>query len=126
MLKKNNSSGLLAFLDFNKAFDKQNWTFIQKALECGGFGHKFRKYVSIQYTNFESCIIYNGTTSKYFALTTRIRQGCLLSALLFVISVEVLSIPLKNNNLIQGFELGGSNFKITQQADRTTLSLKKY
>ena len=123
-VEKTNSSGLLAFLDFEKAFDKLNWTFIQKALECFGFGHKFREYVSILYTNIESCIINNGTTSKYFALTSGIRQGCPLSALLFVISAEVLSIALKNNDLIQGFELGGSNFKITQLADDTTLFLK--
>ena len=123
-VEKSNTSGLLAFLDFEKAFDKLNWTFIQKALSHFGFGLKFREYVSTLYTKIESCIINNGTTSKYFAIKSGIRQGCPLSALLFVIAVEILSIALKNDVSIQGFEIGNNTFKITQLADDTTLFLK--
>ena len=123
-VEKTNSSGLLAFLDFEKAFDKLNWTFLQKALKQFGFGLQFREYVAILYTNIESCIINNGTTSKYFSINSELRQGCPLSALLFVIAVEVLSVTLKNNDLVQGFKIGSSTFKITQLADDTTLFLK--
>ena len=118
------SSGLLAFLDFEKAFDKLNWTFIQKSLQHFGFGEHFREWVTILYTNIESCIINNGTTSQYFPINSGIRQGCPLSALIFVIAVEVMSLALKNNNSIQGFKIGNNTFKITQLADDTTLFLK--
>ena len=94
------------------------------ALERFGFGHKFKKYAPIPYTNIESCLINNDTSSEYFALTSGIRKGCPLSALLVVISVKVFSITLKNNDLTQRFELGCRNFKITQLADDTTLFLK--
>ena len=74
--EKTNSSALLAFLDFEKAFDKLNWKFLQKTLKSFGFGDSFNKWVKILYTDIESCIINNGITSKYFKLESGIRQGC--------------------------------------------------
>ena len=53
-----------------------------------------------------------------------IRQGCLLSALLFVTAVEILSINIRNNDEIQGIKIGEDIFKISQLADDTTLFLK--
>ena len=123
-VEKTNSSGLLAFIDFEKAFDKLNWTYIQKSLEQFGFGEVFKEWVVIIYSNIESCIINNGVTTRYFPIKSGIRQGCPLSALLFVIAVELLSISIKNNNEIRGFKVGEENFKITQLADDTTLFLK--
>ena len=122
-VENNNLSSLLVFIDFEKAFDKLNWTFIQKALKQFGFGPILREWVQILYTDIESCIINNGVTTKYFKIKSGIRQGCPLSALLFVIAVELLTISIKNNNLIKGFKLGNKTFKITQLADDTTLFL---
>ena len=79
--------------------------------------------MTILYTDIESCMINNGVTTKYFKIKSGIQQGCPLSALLFVISVEILSIQLKTNNLIRGIKLGNKTFTITQLADDTTLFL---
>ena len=122
--ENNDSSTLLAFLDFEKAFDKLNWIFLQKTLQSFGFGQSFRKWVKIIYTDIESCIINNGATSQYFKLKSGIRQGCPLSALLFILCVEILAIEIKNNDKIQGINIGNTTFKITQLADDTTLFLK--
>lgn len=123
-VQNSNSSGLLAFLDFEKAFDKLNWTFIQNSLDCFGFGPVLRQWVKILYTDIESCTINNGTTSKYFCIKSGIRQGCPLSALLFVIAVEILAIKIRSSDNINGIKLGDRTFKITQLADDTTLFLK--
>ena len=53
-IQNSNSSGLLAFVDFEKAFDKLNWIYIQKSLDCFGFGPVIRQWVKIVYTNIES------------------------------------------------------------------------
>ena len=113
---------MLFFIE--KAFDKLNWTFIQKSLEHFGFGKSLRKWVHILYKNAESCILNNGTTSKYFPIKSGVRQGCPLSAFLFVIAVEILAINIRNNDAIAGIEFGDKTFKITQLADDMTLFLR--
>ena len=51
-----------------------------------------------------------------------IRQGCPLSALLFILVVEVLALNIRNNKKITGIKLPkGYEAKISQFADDTTL-----
>ena len=107
-----------------KHFDKLNWKFLQKALDKFGFGPIFKKWVNILYTDTESTILNNGFTSKYFKIKSGVRQGCPLSALLFLIAAETLTIALKNNQNIEGIKIGQNTFKVTQLADDTTLFLK--
>ena len=46
-----------------------------------------------------------GWVSKYFYLLRGIRQSCSLSALLFVIAVEIFACNTRNNPKIKGFQL---------------------
>ena len=46
-----------------------------------------------------------------------VRQGCPLSALLFIIVVEILGIQIRNNQDIKGFTFAGNEHKISQYAD---------
>ena len=124
MIESQNSSVLLAFLDFEKAFDKINWTFLQNALKQFGFGNVLMEWVQILSTDIESCVINNGTTSKYFKIKSGVRQGCPLSALLFLVAVETMAIAIRKHENIKGVKVGNKIFKITQLADDTTLFLK--
>ena len=60
-----------------------------------------------------------------FKNTRGIRQGSPLSALLFVLSVEIMASRLRNNKDIKGFQIKidekTHNIKISQLADDTTL-----
>ena len=58
-----------------------------------------------------------------FSLKCGIRQGCPLSALLFIIAVETLSHTLKSNPAIKGIKINSKVVTITQLADDTTLFL---
>ena len=73
-----------------------------------------------------------GWVSKYFDLSRGICRGCSLSALLFVIAVEILAYNIRNNPNIKGFQLPYDNIppawaqkdteiKISQVADDTTV-----
>ena len=42
-VEENKDSALLPFLDFEKAFDKINWTFILKTIDKFGFGEIFKE-----------------------------------------------------------------------------------
>ena len=74
------------------------------------------------YTQIESCVIKNGKSSEFFTLERGIRQGCCLSALLFIL-VEILAISIRNNKDINGIIINKEQIKISQLADDTTLYL---
>ena len=59
--------------------------------------------------------------SKRFPLSRGIRQGCPISALLFILVAEVLSIKLRTNEEIKGIQINGFEYKIVQLADDTTI-----
>jgi hypothetical protein len=53
-----------------------------------------------------------------------IRQGCPISALLFILCVEVLAINIRSKQNIRGIMLKNNEIRITQFADDTCLYLK--
>ena len=66
-----------------------------QTLDTFQFGHDFKSWVKILYTNITSCTINNGYASNWFELHRGVRQGCPLSGLLFVLAVEILSIAIQ-------------------------------
>ena len=121
---QNQINTILAFLDFEKAFDKLNWDFIEKCLDGFGFGPVLRKWIKIMYTDISSAAINNGFTTHSFKLKCGIRQGCPMSALIFILAAETLSLSIKKNKNINGLLINNFEVKITQLADDTTLILQ--
>ena len=67
----------------------------------------------------------NGWISEIFKIWHVIRQSFHLSALLFVLSVEIMALRIRNNKDIKGFQITideqTHSIKISQLADDTTL-----
>jgi exonuclease III len=82
-------------LDFEKAFDRVEHTFLQRVLHAFGFGDTFCNWVDAIYTNIYSSVIVNNFVSNPFLLTRGVRQGCSLSPLLFVLVLEPLLIKIR-------------------------------
>ena len=122
-VNENNMHGILSYIDFQKAFDTVNWNFMHKVLEKMNFGQYFRRCIKLFYNNIESCIINNGTASSFFKPTRGIRQGCPISANIFIIIVEILAYAIRTNKRISGIIIDGCEFKISQYADDTCLYL---
>ena len=120
----NNQPCLIAFLDFEKAFDRIDWKFIKKSLTFFNFGKNFKNWIKIMYNDVSSCTLNNGYSSTFFPIKRGVRQGCPLSALLFILCVELLSIHIEYNNNIKGVSINQNEQKLTQLADDTTLFLK--
>ena len=83
--------GIALFLDFKKAFDSIEWSFLFKALKTFGSGDMLVKWIKIFYANPQSCVSNNGVATPVFSLERGVRQGCTLSGTLFVIGVELLA-----------------------------------
>ena len=50
---------LILLADFEKAFDTIKWSFLKAALKAFGFGPVFQRWITILYTNIESCVTNN-------------------------------------------------------------------
>ena len=118
-----NIPGLLLFLDFEKAFDSLNWSFIQRTFKHFNFGSPMINWVKTFYNNIESCVLNNGWSSNFFKPERGVRQGCPLSPYLFILCVEVLAEKIRNTKDIKGIFVNDSEIKISQYADDTTLIL---
>ena len=120
---QHNVPGVIMTIDFEKAFDSLNWNFLDKVLQNYNFGEKFRFYVKTLYNGIESAVTNNGHASEFFTLERGVRQGCPLSAYLFIIAVEVLAHKIRNDDKINGIKVGNRYIKISQLADDTTIFL---
>ena len=121
--------GVLLCLDFKKAFDSLEWNFMFEILKRHyKFGNTFIQWVHTLYKSPRACVKNNGYISDDFLIERGIRQGCPLSALLFILCVEILAVKIKNNNNIKGYEIYSENhtlaeIKISQYADDSTIIL---
>ena len=116
----------LFFVDFHKAFDTLEWNFIQNCLKAYGFKAGFVKWVALIYTEIFNKVILNGWLTDNIFPSRGVRQGCPLSALLFILAIEMIAIKLRDTELIQGISVGQANkeIKIAQLADDMTLFVK--
>ena len=94
-------------LDQEKAFDRVDWPLLFRTLSLLGFGSSFVSWVRLLYSNVRSAVLVNGYTSDFFWPSRGVRQGCPLSPLLYVLSMEVLAVNLRANPSIPGLRLPG-------------------
>ena len=115
--------GILLGLDFKKAFDSLEWDFMYATLRKFNFGEKFIKWIKIFYFEPSLIIKNNGWLSQEVKIGRGIRQGCPISALLFILCVEMMYVAIKQNENIKGITISNEEIKSSQYADDTTLIL---
>ena len=72
------------------------------------------------YNNIQSCVLNNGHATPFLELGRGVRQGCPLSGILFAVAVEILANSIRNDSLIEGINIKGREYKISQYADDTS------
>jgi hypothetical protein len=116
--------GLMIFLDFEKAFDSLSWSFLNKTLSFFNFGENFISWIKTIYKNITACVTNNGYSTEFFQIKRGIRQGCPISALLFILTAEIMSLNMKEDKSIAGIKFKNKPVLLTQFADDTTLFLQ--
>ena len=122
-LERQQKPGLLLLLDFEKAFDSLEWDFIKKALKSYNFGESIIKWFITLYSSSTSAVINNGNLSRFFNLERGCRQGDPLAPYIFILTVELLAISIKQNVNIKGITVKGRENKLGQYADDSFLTL---
>lgn len=112
-------------LDAEKTFDRVEWSYLFDVLRRFGCGQNFCQWVKILYHCPTAEVITNNLTSKPFNLYCGTRQGCPLSPLLFVISLEPLAIAIRMCPGIKGIEITGLEDRISLFADNIIVYLTK-
>lgn len=126
--KSSNQNVAIFLLDFEKAYDRIEWNFIDIMLKAFGFPNIFCNYIKILLKDAMAQVEINGSLSDPFPLTRSIRQGCPLAPALFVIASEALSYILTDNTIspaVKGITLpNNEELNICQFADDTSLFVK--
>lgn len=66
--KQRDIPGILMCIDFREAFDTVNWKFLEATLRKFNVGPSLIQWIRTLYKGASSCVINNGTTSRYFTL----------------------------------------------------------
>ena len=97
-----------------------------KVLEKFNFGSSFISAIKCMYNDISSTIRNRGWLSDFFPLKKGIRQGCPISALLFILTVEIMAVKIRQAQDVEGIKVKTHSnetvdIKISQVADDTTL-----
>jgi hypothetical protein len=68
-------SGVVLKLDYEKAYDRVSWTFLEDMLKSRGFGDKWRGWISKVVQNGSLCIRLNDENSNFFKPSKGLRHG---------------------------------------------------
>ena len=77
-------------MDLRKAYDTLNWGFLKDMMVALNFPLQFVKTIMSCVTSTQYSLILNGAPLETFSAKRGVRQGDLMSPLLFVISMEYL------------------------------------
>ena len=115
--------GYMITIDQEKAFDRVDRNLLFKILKRFNFSEKMLAWLKILYEKPQSALYINGFIGKIFVTERGIRQGCPLSAILYIIYAEALGNLIRKDEKIHGIPLPGKgeDLKISQYADDTTL-----
>jgi hypothetical protein len=115
-------------LDFSKAYDMVDHTFLFGAMEKFGFPREFVGMTSLLFQDAMASVKINGAQTTTFEIQQGVRQGCPLAPYLFLIVAEVMNAMIKlevASGTIKGTKLPVDNMQqvVAQYADDTSLTL---
>jgi len=119
---------LLFKVDFEKAFDSIDWSYLEAVMKKMNFPTLWRKWIMECVSTASASVLVNGSPTDEFKFEQGLRQGDPLSPFLFLIAAEGLNVMM--NALVEaghfsGYKVGANNNLVSithlQFADDTLL-----
>ena len=128
-MHRNKLAGVIVKIDFEKAYDKVNWSFLQQTLRMKGFSEEWCALVRNFVSGGSVAVKVNDDVGHYFQTKKGLRQGDPLSPILFNIVADMLAIMIdraKEEGQIEGVvpHLVDGGLSILQYADDTILFME--
>lgn len=106
-----------------KAFHRLSWPFMFAILSQYGFSGPFIQALRALYSNPTWQVYFSSHLSHLFSLSNGTRQGCPLSPLLFIFSLEPLAAATRRCPDVKGVQLRQREYKLSLFADNVLLTL---
>lgn len=121
--------GIIFKIDFEKAYDKVKWQFLQQTLRMKGFSQSWCNWISNWVEGGTVSVKVNDNVGKNFRTCKGLRQGDPMSPILFNIVADMLAILIeraKADGQIRGVipHLVDDGLSILQYADDTIIFLE--
>jgi hypothetical protein len=125
-LHRRKQDGVILKLDFEKAYDKLKWPFIQQVLRLKGFSPTWCEWIAKVMSGGSVAIKVNDNIGHFFQTKKGVRQEDPLSLILFNIVVDMLAILIsqaKDTDQVHGVvpHLVDEELSILQYADDTVI-----
>ena len=113
--KSENKRGYFAFLDIEKAYDRVDREMLGRVLSRCGVSEKIVRIISSMYVNTRAKYALGDIETEWVYSQRGVRQGCILSPLLFSLYTEELILRAKRTGL--GMKVGNERLVILMYAD---------
>jgi len=113
----------VCFIDWQKAFDRVNWTKLMQILKETGIDWRGRRLISNLYMTQSVEVRLNRGETRSLKIGRGVRQGCCLSPILFNLYSECLT-----KEALEGFgdfKIGGQIIQTVKYADDLVLLAKE-
>lgn len=109
--------GFLLSTDAEKAFDRVSWDFLLATCSHIDLKAHMLTWISLLYQDPIARLKVNGTLLEPVFIKNGIRQGCPLSPLLFILTLEPFIYTVNMTKSIRGFAINTKIYKIAAYAD---------
>jgi uncharacterized protein YegJ (DUF2314 family) len=75
---------IILMIDFEKTYDRVNWSFMKDTMKTLGFSEQWIDWTSIFYQGAEISVLLNGQPGEKFNMERGVRQGCPLAPYLYL------------------------------------------
>ena len=118
-------TALILLIDFRKAFDSIDHTFLQNALELFGFGPDIIQWIKLFFSKREAQILMGGHISDIIQLEQGVPQGDVISPYIFILMIEILLIKINHTENLTGITFALIESRSETFADDTTIFLER-